>query len=91
MPSLQQVMTREIGEDRFRASGAWRLRDQQVVAVKPATGAPCDGHASAFAPWPGPHRDVKRWYELDSGCAVGIEELEDQVRVQVWDADPSSI
>lgn len=89
MPSLQQIMTAEVGDELFRASGAWALRDRQVVAMRLANGAPCSSHAGAFAPWPGPHSGIKRWFSLDSGQAVGIEETGDAVKVQVWDAQPA--
>ena len=89
MPTLQQVMSTEVDDALFRASGAWSLRDRKVVAVRLATGAPCSSHAEAFAPWPGPHSGVKRWFALDSGEAVGIEEAGDAVKVQVWDKQPN--
>ena len=91
MPNLQQVMTAEVGDALFRASGAWPLRARRVVGVRLATGAPCSSHAEVFAPWPGPQSGVKRWFALDSGEAVGIEESGDTVKVQVWDkqSDPS--
>ena len=72
MPTLGQIMRREIGEDRFRATGAFTLRDERVTAMKLATGAPCDSHGAMFAPWPGPEQDVERWYRLENGAAVGI-------------------
>ena len=72
MPTLGQVMRSEIGEDRFRATGAFALREERVTAMKLATGAPCTGHGAMFAPWPGPESDVERWYLLESGRAVGV-------------------
>ncbi len=89
MPTLQRVMLREVGEARFRASVAWPLRGERVVAVRLASGAPCSSHEAVFSPWPGPHDGVKRWFELESGNAVGIEEDGDTVRVQVWGALPN--
>lgn len=65
-------MRREIGEGRFRTSGAFPLRDERVTAMKLATGAPCDSHGAMFAPWPGPEPGVERWYLLASGRAVGV-------------------
>ena len=65
-------MRSEIGEERFRASGAFVLREERVTAMKLATGAPCAGHGAMFAPWPGPETDVERWYLLESGRAVGL-------------------
>ena len=72
MPTLGQVMRSEIGEERFRATGAFALREERVTAMKLATGAPCDSHGAMFAPWPGPETDVERWYLLESGRSVGV-------------------
>lgn len=72
MPTLGQVMRSEIGEERFRVSGAFILREERVAAIWLATGAPCAGHGTMFAPWPGPEADVERWYLLESGRAVGL-------------------
>ena len=72
MPTLGQIMRSEIGDARFRTSGAFNLREERVTAMKLATGAPCDSHGAMFAPWPGPEADVERWYLLESGRAVGL-------------------
>ena len=72
MATLDQIMRSEIGEERFRATGAFALREERVTAMKLATGAPCDSHGAMFAPWPGPETDVERWYLLESGRAVGV-------------------
>ena len=65
-------MRSEIGEERFRATGAFALRDERVIAMRLSTGAPCAGHDAMFAPWPGPETGVERWYRLESGRAVGV-------------------
>ena len=72
MPTLGQIMRSEIGEERFRTTDAFAFREEQVTAMKLATGAPCDSHDAMFAPWPGPETDVERWYLLESGRAVGV-------------------
>ena len=72
MPTLGQIMRSEIGEEQFRATGAFTLREERVTAMKLATGAPCDSHGAMFAPWPGPETDVERWYLLESGRSVGV-------------------
>jgi len=72
VPTLGQVMRSEIGEERFRTTAAFALRDEQVTAMKLATGAPCDSHGAMFARWPGSETDVERWYLLESGRAVGV-------------------
>lgn len=72
MPTLGRIMRSEIGEERFRATGAFALREERVAAIRLATGAPCSGHGAMFAPWPGPEADVERWYLLESGRAVGL-------------------
>ena len=77
MPTLAQVMRSEIGEEQFRATGAFALRGERVTAMKLATGAPCAGHGAMFAPWPGPETGVERWYLLQSGRAVGVAGTED--------------
>ena len=87
MPTLGQVMRSEIGEARFRASGAFDLREEQVTAMKLATGAPCAVHGAMFAPWPGPEMDVERWYLLESGRAVGLAGAEGETpRLHLCDA-----
>ena len=86
MPTLAQVMHREIGDGRFRTTDAFALREERVTAMKLATGAPCDSHGAMFAPWPGPERDVERWYLLESGRAVGIAGAEsDAPRLHLCD------
>ncbi len=81
-------MRSEIGEDRFRTTGAFALREERVTAMKLATGAPCDSHGAMFAPWPGPETDVERWYLLESGRAVGIAGTEsDAPRLRLCEAD----
>ena len=72
MPTLGQIMRSEMGEDRFRTTDAFALREERVTAMRLATGAPCDSHGAMFAPWPGPETDVERWYLLESGRAVGV-------------------
>lgn len=57
---------------------AWKRRHERVVRAfdgcrhdpgdSPAMG--CDG----FCPWPGTHRHVYQWYQLESGCGVGCNE-----------------
>ena len=69
-------MHSEIGEALFRATDVFALREEQVTAMKLATGAPCAGHGAMFAPWPGPETDVERWYLLESGRAVGVSGAE---------------
>ena len=91
MPTLGRIMREEIGEDRFRATCAFELREEWVTAMKLATGAPCAGHGTMFAPWPGPETDVERWYRLESGRAVGVAGTgSDAPRLHLWAADPAS-
>ena len=81
-------MRSEIGEDRFRTTGAFALREERVTAMKLATGAPCAGHGAMFEPWPGPETDVERWYLLESGRAVGITGTESGApRLRLCEAD----
>ena len=87
MATLGQIMRSEIGEERFRATGAFALREERVTAMKLATGAPCDSHGAMFAPWPGPETDVERWYLLESGRAVGVAGAEsDAPRLHLCEA-----
>ena len=84
-------MRSEIGEDRFRTSDAFALREERVTAMKLATGAPCAGHGAMFAPWPGPETDVERWYLLESGRAVGVAGAgNDAPRLRLREAGPAS-
>ena len=90
MPTLGQVMRSEIGEERFRSTGAYALREERVTVMKLATGAPCAGHGAMFAPWPGPETDVERWYVLESGRAIGVAGAEsDAPRLHLCEADTS--
>ena len=86
MPTLEQVMARSVEAGLFRASEAWALRHEVVVAVHLANGSPCDSHAAMFAPWPGPNPQVRQWFELASGGAVGVDDSGERVKVEVWDA-----
>ena len=91
MPTLGQVMRLEIGDELFRTTVAFALRKERVIAMKLATGAPCDSHDAMFAPWPGPETDVERWYALESGRAVGVARAEsDAPRLHVCEPDSSS-
>ena len=72
MPNLQQVMIIETGDAAFRASAAYRLRNEDVVAMRLNTGAPCASHGAMFEAWPGPEPHVARWFRLASGHAVGV-------------------
>ena len=90
MPTLGRIMRSEIGEDGFRATAAFALREERVTAMKLATGAPCAGHGTMFAPWPGPETDVERWYLLESGRAVGLAGAEsDSPRLHLFEAGSS--
>ena len=83
-------MRSEIGEERFRTTVAFTHREEQVTAMKLATGAPCDSHDAMFAPWPGPETGIERWYLLESGRAVGVAGSEsDAPRVHLYEADSS--
>ena len=85
-------MGSQIGEERFRTTIAFALRDEQVTAMKLATGAPCDSHGAMFASWPGPEPDVERWFLLESGRAVGIAGAEsDAPRLHLCETDSSSL
>ena len=85
MPTLGQVLARETSPEAFRSSPAWRYRDEEVIALRLATGAPCDGHAEAFAEWPGSEPGVTRWYQLAGGAAVAVAgNCEQTQRVHLW-------
>jgi hypothetical protein len=45
---------------------AWDMKDREVVAEH--------WIARGSAPWPGPHKNVRYWVELDTGYAVGFNE-----------------
>ena len=89
MPKLEQVIAAEADEAAFRASAAFRLRDEDVVGVRLATGAPCTGHGAMFEPWPGPEAGVARWFQLVSGHAVGVTDpAAGPQQVYLWTTDP---
>ena len=89
MPKLEQVMATEADDAAFRESAAFRLRNENVVAMRLATGAPCAGHAAIFEPWPGPERHVVRWFQLDSGHAVGVTDSQaGPQQVYLWTTAP---
>lgn len=72
MPALRDVLPQLIDDASHRDSGAYSLRDVQVLKIKLATGAPCSSHDELFASWPGREKDVEKWYILDNGTAVGV-------------------
>lgn len=74
MPALRQLLPARFFEDSAPDVAARGLLDVPVVAVKLTTGAPCDGHAELFQPWPGPETHVRQWFLLADGKAVGINE-----------------
>ncbi len=71
MPELKRVLPDLAGDSRYRGTDAYRLRNRQVTQVKLTSGAPCASHDALFAPWPGPETNIKEWYVLDNGYAVG--------------------
>lgn len=71
MPTLGTVIPRLTEDATNRACSAYRLRNCKVVALKLTTGAPCSSRSELFASWPGPEEDIKRWYLLETGHAVG--------------------
>lgn len=74
MPVLKQVLPKEFGEERYRNTPAYELREAKVMAKKLATGAPCSNRSELFEAWPGPHEFVRDWFILDNGKAVGFNE-----------------
>ncbi|MAH83181.1 MAG: hypothetical protein CBB68_02310 [Rhodospirillaceae bacterium TMED8] len=73
MPSLQQVLPKTDYPNYLQP-----LLDVAVIAFKLNTGSPCDGHSAMFESWPGTEEHVRRWFVLDNGKAVAIEEAPDQ-------------
>jgi hypothetical protein len=51
-----------------------RYLDVAVIAVRLNDGAPCSRQGDLFAPWPGPQAHVRRWFLLENGKAVGMDE-----------------
>lgn len=72
--TLRSVLPREFFTDGFmfiissphisKPSNAAKLLDRTVVAV----------HDGRINPWPGIHKNVVIWWELDNGKAVGFNE-----------------
>ncbi|MGI9302135.1 MAG: hypothetical protein ACR2RB_05425 [Gammaproteobacteria bacterium] len=70
MPALKDVLPATArAKDEIHA-----LHDVAVVAMKLTSGAPCSSHAGLFARWPGAEQYVTKWFILDNGKAVGINE-----------------
>ncbi len=78
MPLLKQVLPEAFVEGADPGSPAHGLQDMPVVAVKLATGSPCSSHAEMFGDWPGPQAHVSKWFVLENGQAVGINEDPDE-------------
>ncbi len=73
MPALRDVLPQLDEDETYRNSGAYSLRDAQVLKIKLATGAPCSSHDELFAPWPGDDMGVEKWYILENAVAVGVK------------------
>lgn len=71
MPELKDVLPLLTNDARFRDSEAYTLRNQQVTAIRLATGAPCSSKSDLFSAWPGEETGVTEWYALENGFAVG--------------------
>lgn len=71
MPELKTVLPSLIEDGRHKDTRAYKLRNQQVTAIKRTAGAPCSSHEDLFAPWPGTETNVAEWYILENGYAVG--------------------
>jgi len=78
MPTLRDILQKEIGHVRSGPEFDDALLDDQVVGMRLTTGAPCSSHSELFAPWPGPEDGIKRWFQLAGGSAVGVVETTDE-------------
>ena len=72
MPLLKDVLPELELNSGLRGSEAYQLRNYTVVAIKLATGAPCSTHSELFSVWPGPEKNINKFFVLDDGRAVGI-------------------
>lgn len=68
MPKLKQVLPPSADAE------IAPLLEAEVVGVRLNTGAPCSSHAEAFETWPGAGENVRQWYILNNGKAVGVDE-----------------
>ena len=74
MPTLAQVLPRTFFDRDSAAEKASRYLELEVVATKLGGGSPCSGHEGIFETWPGPEENVRQWFLLSNGKAVGINE-----------------
>lgn len=64
MTKLSEELPREFLSGSYDETAAYKLRDQVVVAK----------HDARNVAWPGVHKNITYWYELDNGKAVGFNE-----------------
>lgn len=79
MPALRDVLPHLDEDESYRNSGAYNLKDVEVLKIKLATGAPCSSHDELFAPWPGGEMNIEKWFILVNGVAVGMKLNDDGV------------
>ena len=78
MARLDQVLSHAAPQISLAGSGADKLGDVEVLAVKLGSGAPCSSHEAMFEDWPGPEQHVGQWFVLANGKAVGIADDPDR-------------
>lgn len=72
MPLLKEVLPELELNSELRSSEAYLLRNDSVIAIKLTTGSPCSTHSELFSVWPGPEKNIDKFFVLDNGRAVGI-------------------
>jgi hypothetical protein len=61
--TVEQVLPRELATE-FRDTRAYRLRAKRVLVE----------HDARVTPWPGTHKNVSYWWEIEGDLAVGWNE-----------------
>lgn len=77
MPMLRNILSKEGLELPASALRSSEL-EANVAEMFLATGAPCGAHSALFRPWPGPEKNVSRWFVLEDGMAIGLTGKPDQ-------------
>ena len=67
--TLQQVMPRELGSCEYDKTKVYKMRDAIVVKEHCSL-----TEQDEYQPWPGTHKNVYFWVELENDCAVGWNE-----------------
>ena len=71
MATLREVLDQEFSDCPTLPLRVSEL-DGRITQVYMSNGSPCSSHSNIFKPWPGPAKEVFRWYVLEDGMAIGL-------------------